>query len=455
MTALRTYIIGKHTEGKEQRNINMFYCTKCGRALREEEEFCPFCGEPVRDIGAKIAGAKIADEHRSKRRRAVRKAGLAFIAVLAVGAGIWSIFSGGLKDHTRYESYYNEKVCFSVDYPQQYSLTESEKSKALITDGEKADFQVEIQYAYKAPSKAIIYSAEDFAQLASWDSGMLTQWLGLEGEAVKVTDFKEGELGGKTCYEYEFKVKSGDAAREGRLCIADSEGEFGCYSFMSLINKNAENVDLLQAQRDAMERSFKITKAYQPKGYKRYDYEKLGIQFVTKDTAKAKNEQSEDSVVIYPAEGTYTKASIWIKQSEIKGLIDVRSRLQDSCDYYFSQKKRAKYLSQPAEKNWGRYSATGADLEFYDKGEHFTVSEFVFSDGGLYTTVTMKSTDEYLDLVSSAAADVLYSLKFGNKTAADGSEKEKAQAVSAAQDIVYTIENQPHIRKKLSESLWC
>lgn len=86
---------------------------------------------------------------------------------------------------------------------------------------------------------------------------------------------------------------------------------------------------------------------------KRYDYEKLGMQFVVKGDVEAKNEQSANSVVIYPAENAYTKASIWIQQSERKGLIDVRSQLQTDCKYYFSQKKKTRYLSRPAEKNWG------------------------------------------------------------------------------------------------------
>lgn len=51
------------------KEIKKDFCTKCGRALREGEEFCLFCGEPVRDIGAKIA-----DEHRKKKLGTARKA---------------------------------------------------------------------------------------------------------------------------------------------------------------------------------------------------------------------------------------------------------------------------------------------------------------------------------------------------------------------------------------------
>lgn len=48
----------------------MAFCTKCGKELRETDQFCFFCGEPVRETGDKAKNTELAQEVEQERVQA-------------------------------------------------------------------------------------------------------------------------------------------------------------------------------------------------------------------------------------------------------------------------------------------------------------------------------------------------------------------------------------------------
>lgn len=441
----------------------MAFCTKCGKELNEGDRFCFHCGEPIPDVKRdrekpqpsvikpeeessetkdtllktqekttvgievqqeeeiradvrenpdKVTGGKA--KWNKKKTAAIAAAGifvvLAVILFIAVQPKEKS--PEPKKDDTNYVNYANNTVCFSVDYPEGYQVTEPNNNNVLITYGENVDFQVSIEYAYHTASNSAIYSAKDFASQIDADAKVLTDWIG--SSDVQITNKAKSRIAGRSCYEYSFDLQVNNSPHTGKLYICDGDGEFGCYSYLCAYNKNSENAELYKMQCEAMEKSFEITDACQAEGYKIYHYDEFDMQFMVRDEAMGKTKSSNGMVVVYPVEGVFTEANIWIKKStynpEEKSVEDV---LESSCQYYFKYHDQAQYLSQMTELDYGRYPFSGIDMQFYDKGEKYTTSIFAFVKDGVYWTITMKSTDEYYNTAATAVSDILFSMKIG------------------------------------------
>lgn len=321
-------------------------------------------------------------------------------------------YASDTADDTNYVNYVNDTVCFSVDYPEGYMVTEPDSNNVLITDSNEADFQVSIEYAYHTTSNSAIYSAEDFANQIKADSKVLTDWLG--SSDVQVLDSIQSKVSGRECYEYDFELQIENHPHTGKLYIFDSDGAFGCYSYMWVVNEDAEKAELFKKQCEAMEESFKITGTCQADGYTVYDYDELDMQFMIRDDAMGTTKNHSGNVVVYPVDGSYTEANIWIDKESYKAEEkDVDDVLELACRYYFKEYDQTKYLSNPTALEYGRYPYTGIDVEFYDEGQRYTMSVFTFVYDGYYWTITMKSTDEYYNTVATAVSDILFSLKLG------------------------------------------
>lgn len=433
----------------------MPYCTRCGKELREGDRFCPNCGEAVREAKeqsgsvrqentqgvheeqvqeqdaqpekAPEPGAQEEQIQGARKKRTLLIGGIvAAVVVLAVLViAVIAVVFGGRR--TVYATYQNEETCFSVDYPEGYTVTEPNDNNVVITEGKDADFQVVIEYAYSTLSDSAIYSAEDFAGQIVEQPGLLTDWLG--SEDAQIEDAVRTEIAGRDCYEYDFSLEMDGAEHTGKLYLFDSDGEFGCYSYMSVINEEAQKAKLYHEQSEAMEQSFKLTGAYQVDGYTLYDYGELDLKFMVRDSAMGETEQSDsrNALVVYPVEGVYSKANIWIHETAYEEEEkDVSTVLEQKGDYYFSYKDQAQYLSQPGEMGYGRYPYTGVDLQYSEKGEQYTASLLAFAHDGTYWTIEMESTEEYYDTAATALSDILFSLKFGDD-GADDLKKQKEQ----------------------------
>lgn len=442
----------------------MAYCTKCGNELNKGDLFCYSCGEPIPDVknsrnrseknlenvnesgipdttdkqtAAEEESVTRANELRDKIRGTGIKfkkkkllmitGGICFallVIILVIAVFIKGKNSAGndsnhtnyvndIADDTDYVNYTNDTVCFSVDYPMGYMVTEPDNNNVLITDSEEADFQVSIEYAYYTVSNSAIYSAADFAGQIEADSSLLTDWLG--SSDVQVLASTRSKIAGRDCYEYDFELQAENHPHTGKLYLFDSDGEFGCYSYMWVVNEDAEKAELYKKQCETMEESFKITGACQAEGYTVYNYDELDMQFMIRDDAmEGETKNSSGKVVVYPVDGIYTEANIWIYTGVYKAEEkDADYVLEMACQYYFKEYEQTKYLSDPIVLEYGRYPYTGIDVEFYDEGQRYTMSIFTFVYDGYYWTITMKSTDEYYNTVATAVSDILFSLKFG------------------------------------------
>lgn len=478
----------------------MAFCTKCGKELNEGDRFCFHCGEPIPDVKKdrekeepsvkksegesnvtkndllktqekttsdikvqqeeeisadvtenpdKVTGGK--SKWNRKKTGVIAVAGvfvfltvILFIVVLPKGKS-----SEPKKDDTNYVNYANNTVCFSVDYPEGYQVTEPNNNNVLITDGENVDFQVSIEYAYHTTSNSAIYSAKDFASQIDADEKVLTDWIG--SSDVQITNKAKSRIAGRNCYEYSFNLQVNNSPHTGKLYICDSDGEFGCYSYLWAYNENSEYAELYKMQCEAMEESFEITDACQAEGYKIYHYDEFDMQFMVRDEAMGATKSSNGMVVVYPVEGIFTEANIWIKKSsyeaEEKSVEDV---LESSCEYYFKHRDQAQYLSQVIELDYGRYSFNGIDMQFYDKGEKYTMSIFSFVKDGVYWTITMESTDEYYNTAATAVSDILFSMKIGEDFT-DNAATDAADVTTEA--VSDTTEGQAEGMKKVLNDL--
>ena len=64
-----------------------------------------------------------------------------------------------------YERYENDKVCFALDVPEEYEVTEPYDNVTMVADGD--DFRLAAEYAwYTADESRFLRSAEDFAALS-------------------------------------------------------------------------------------------------------------------------------------------------------------------------------------------------------------------------------------------------------------------------------------------------
>lgn len=456
----------KGSVGWEREGKKMAFCTQCGYKVEDGDKFCLNCGAPVRqpvkddvmddgtaagvnekaDMGAKAeteskAGAddgaatttakfdaektvkgvpptsvKSVNKKLPTPAKPVNKkliggivAGVLLFAVIAVL--IWKAGDfGAVRDKADYVPYVNDTVCFSVDYPEEYLVTETNVNSVLITEGEAADFQVSIEYAYYTVGDSAIYSAADFVEQVENDPAVLTDWIGTANvEAEYVGRTKTGNMEHE---QYHFRLEVEGHPYEGYLYVYDGQGEFGCYTYMCAINQDAEDAELFKIQAGKMADSFQITNSCQAEGYHVYTYEEAGLQFMVRDEAIYDSKESDGDVTVYPVERVYSESNIWMEETSYEADVDVNDVIEGISKYYFSSKKKTEYLNEPTRAQCGRYPFTGVDLQFYDDGEWYVLTEMVFVHDDVYWRITMKSTEEYYDITATAMSDILFSLKF-------------------------------------------
>lgn len=321
---------------------------------------------------------------------------------------------------TGYVNYINETVCFSVEYPEGYMVTETYANGVQITNG---DVWVAVEYAFQTVDGSVIYSAEDFALQVRADVNVLTDWLG--GEDIQLMNASARTVVGRSCYEYDFELQRRDHPYSGKLFIFDSDGDFGCYSYFQLYNKDAENAALYQEQLEAMLNSFRVTGSYQEEGYTLYTYDEYALQFVVRDEAMAETQVSSGTVFIYPAEHVFTEASITMRPTAytVEDGDEMDDVLSVSAEYYFDYYDQTRYDSQKTTLRLGRYSYTGFDVEYYNRNKKFYGTLFVLEHDGVYWKIELESTDEYYDTAINAFGDVLTSLRFMDDTASELSSR--------------------------------
>ena len=445
----------------------MGFCTKCGKELNENDRFCFHCGEPIPELRKQVVHEENNKETTKERKQETwdseknqkteepivektqhtkteeplkketkqknifaDKRTIILIVIAIIVVGILVIIGGAflkkgkgdsdsdvskkLLEDVQYNTYTNDTVFFSLDYPQGYQVTEPNTNNVVITESNEADFQVVIEYTYHTVSNSAIYSADDFAAQIQADFSVFTDWVGVS--ELNMTSQQQTTVAGMKCYEYCFDFMMDNNQHAGKLYLFDSMSDCGCYSFMTVVNENVELADAYKELANTMLQSFRITGQCMPEGYQVYDNDTLGLQLMVRNDAAAKITESSsgDAVAIYPIEGIYTECSIWISESTFGTEKEMVSALQSSCSYYLEYKDNAQYLSQPIELEYGRYPCLGIDLQYYDDGVKKTVSNFLLKVGDAYWKVTMDTTDAYYNTAALAVSDVLFSIMFDN-----------------------------------------
>lgn len=475
----------------------MGFCTKCGKQVNEGDRFCFYCGAPLPEMKQKPEQTKTEEEREPEQRKVSEEqeaakpkvaeeqepvqvktseecgpeqkktsegqrgqeelgkqevpvmpkrvqlskktwmliGGIAAVLILIVGV-IFAANSG--KDKTVYASYTNEQVFFTVDYPEDYSLTEPENNNVLIADGETTDFQVVVEYAYYTVANSAIYSAEDMANQIEADNTVLTDWIGTTD--MELTSNQKTTVASMDCYEYCFALQVEEKDFTGQMYIFDSMSDCGCYVYTSIINENASKAKLYKKQNEAMKESLRIVGECMPEGYQVYRYEDLGLQFMIRDEAMGETKDSGGNVVIYPTDGVFTESSIWLsKLSDKASESGVEKALESDCSYYFKHKKNAQYTTQPAELNYGRYPCTEIEVQYYDDGQKFTYMCFVIQTSDGWWCVSAKTTDAYYDTTVTAATDLLFSIRFDGAIAS-AAENDAGATSDAAMDTSASTE---------------
>jgi serine/threonine protein kinase len=361
-------------------------------------------------------------------------------------------------DDTNYVNYVNRTVKYAMDYPEGYQVTEAEDGNQVVfTDGDNKDFQILAKYQYATAGESAIYSAKDFANQVTADQTVLTDWLGADVQLTEITNETETTVAGNDSYEYDFEAQVNGKANTGRLLLVDTNGAFGCYSILSLINEDAENADLYKLQRDAMVESFRLTDMYQAEGYSLRTLDDVGMKLLLQNEATTKTDGTR--AVVYPVESVFVEANIWIDKSAFDSAKDINEALQKYSNNRYDHEDDAQYLTEPAVISYGRYSFVGRDMEWTEDGVKYSASLIVFEHNGEYWNITMKSTDEYYDVSAKTCSDILFSIMFddeGNHEAAGNDEKPAQEASSggSVKDMVSGIISDIQKQSNYEKSEW-
>ncbi len=313
-----------------------------------------------------------------------------------------------LESEEGYERYENDAVKFALDVPEDYELTEPYENVTLVSDGD--DFRVSAEYTFTTADQAhFLQCAADFASLIEADRTVLTDWVGSDQLEVLASGW--GDVDGTDCYVCAYSMPRNGKDYSGALYIFEGQGDFGCYCLQGLLNEDSDKADLYGWQLEHIVRSFAVTGPYQAEGYTLYEMENEGspVQFFARDTARVEDYSS--SICVYPVDGVYSEANVSIMQTAWDSGDDLETVLDSAGNYYFDYKEDTRYTAQPSHFDLGRYSYDMISLEYYDEGEHYTVSAARFLSGDHYWEVCAEGTDEYADEVAAAFSDTLFSLR--------------------------------------------
>lgn len=486
----------------EGRWHTMAFCINCGNQLPDGARFCASCGTPVnsapaqdpsedeksnenpvytqvqvrqkRDNGTATdtsdtqGTAPFPDSGQTKTKPAAKNNKTALIVIGGIVIALLIILilwlalrkpsekaPGSISAASQIGdlvSYTNSNVYFSLDYPADYKLTEPADNNVLITDSDSPDFQVSAEYAFHTAGSSAIYSAKDFVDQIEANGSVLTDWLGVPA----LNDLEGPEktrLGGNSAYEYEFDFTLNGDNYTGKLLIADTNGKFGCYSFLCAWKEDSSKAEYFSDLADAMEDSFKITGEYEQRDYTYFHDDEMDMSFLLRKTAISDISTGNNHFSIYPVEDEYVNANIFItKTNQFSANTDPADILEDMAGAYFRKYTNTEYVSSVSPIQYGRYPCSEVDLECYRDGRRVNVSLFALQYGDSWLQVYMEARDDFKDTCAAAVSDFLFSVKIGNAPPAASSGAQMTQPTQSASsggsiaDVIRTIESRPNFK---------
>ncbi len=350
---------------------------------------------------------------RMRKRPAALVLAAATLLTVALGSGMTragdrNFFLPEEETEEGYERYENTAVCFALDVPEEYEVTEPYENVAMIADGD--DFRLSAEYAwYTAAEDHFIRSAEDFAALIQTDAAALTDWIGTD--ELEVIGSGWGDVDGTDVFTCAFTLSRSGKDYSGALYIFGGQGDFGCYCMQALLNEGSSKADLYAQQLEHMVRSFAVTGPYQAEGYTLCEMESkdVPVSFLVRETART--EQFTYVASVIPEDATATEACVSIGQTVYDADHDLETVLDSLCGYYFNNKDDARFTAQPSHFDLGQYSYDMVEMEYADDGEHYALSMAVFVTDGMYWEVDAETCAEYADATAAVFSDVLFSLR--------------------------------------------
>lgn len=339
-----------------------------------------------------------------------------------------------------YARYENTAVCFALDVPEEYEVTEPYENVTMIADGD--DFRLAAEYAwYTADESRFIRSAEDFAALVQADRTVLTDWIGTD--ELEVVGSGWGDIDGTAIFTCAFTMSRSGKDYSGALYIVDGQGDFGCYCMQALLNEGSDKADLYAEQLEHMVRSFTVTGPYQAEGYTLCQMESEGVpvSFLVRDTARTKQFSYVASVI--PEDAGATEACVSVGQTVYDADHDLETVVDTLCGYYLNNKDDARFTAQPSHFDLGQYSYDMLEMEYDDDGEHYALNMAVFIAGGMYWKAYAETTAEYADATAAAFSDMLFSLRVNGETfAAPASDGQMLGVVGGVKEVLDFTEGQ-------------
>ena len=439
------------------------FCIHCGANLPDNAKFCANCGNPVvrdapqppRDPGpAPGPGPNPPSPGKPFPQKSKPKWLIPMVVVgVVIGVAfssfiLWNglnTFRNAISQPTTQESsletdlpssqtipsdfirYENESVCFSLSYPDSMELSEPNANNVLL--GAEDQFRVAVEYAYMTVRDCFIYSAQDMAQQIETDPTVLADWVGAEG--VTITGQFQSETSNSPYYGFLWELAQEEASYQGGLYIFDSQGEFGCYTFLWMADQDAPNLEEWEQTAAQMLESFTVTTPYQMEGYTIYEEvaEGVPVRFALQDAYMEGeiNNWSDDGLLdIFPLakEQRDTTSRIYITNCYLSTASadpeedEFASSMESSVSFFFDnpQYPNAQITSQLSSLSLGRYPYMELDLCFNNKDGGVSWTEtcyrLVFPRGDGYWQVNLAASEENLEQSTLVLVDLLRSLRF-------------------------------------------
>lgn len=427
------------------------FCSNCGTQLPDNAQFCPKCG-------CKVFRSESAAWQENTTQRGnppqpvvppvikprpkwlipVIVGTVALFFVLAV-AIIATVFLGRSAPSTTeipvsstvetpvtgIQRYENSATRFALEYPSDFTYSEPDSNNVLFSLGDQC--RVVAEYAFVTTRNCFIYSAEDFAEQLNGDPTLLAEWVGTE--AVETSGFSEEKIAGKDCYHFAWELTQDGASYEGGLYLFDSEGEFGCYTFLWMLEEGASNREQRMEQIEQMLESFEIIGEYQAEGYTLYSSDAPDhLEFILRDEAVQgeiklgyEGEILTNYVQICAAEQGQSTVSMYeddhSQVSADSGSDEFASVMQTALNAYAKSDdvRNFQIFSELSRLDMGRYPFVQVGMSFTYQGfglnQDETCYKVFFPCGGSYWIIELRAVEENLEQTAAVLSDFLMSLR--------------------------------------------
>jgi hypothetical protein len=341
-----------------------------------------------------------------------------------------------------YVSYSNENVWFSLQYPEEYTLTEPNINNVLITDN-GYDLQVMVEYAYYTTESCLIYNAADFSAQLDADSTVMANWLGTD--SYQIISREETEMNGRPCIHYELEVATEEKSLEGAMYIFDSEGTYGCYCLQYFYRPDVEKTELYKQQVEEMISSFQIN-GVPEESYVLDSCDELGFSYMTKAGMEPLSQMSAwGAFSLLPAGNAQDGALIMLSELDIDASVPVEEAMEEitrAC----REGNQIITETQIGVVPMGRYTFVEQDLTYNTSGKAYTEHFILFAYGGSYWHIQMGTPADVAEARWSEMADFLVSLRFEedgyfrNGAGEMASQPADASTTTAIEDLGENVE---------------